>query len=173
MSQLSPLASLLIKERAALLRRARPIVGSLSATEDVLQRLWIKIQQMDDTVAIDRPRAFLFRLTSNLAIDHHRAEATRDRIQSKADHYLWGPPATISAERAAMDKETLQRVLDALETLPEPTRTIFRLNRFEGMRIADIAVMYKVSTTTVENHLRRALERLRQARDVDATAPDG
>jgi RNA polymerase sigma-70 factor (ECF subfamily) len=59
----------------------------------------------------------------------------------------------------------LSRVRAAAQALPEPTRTIFRLNRFEGMSQRAIAEQLAISTTTVENHVRRALDALARARD--------
>jgi hypothetical protein len=59
----------------------------------------------------------------------------------------------------------LERVRAAAQDLPEPTRTIFRLNRFEGLSQQSIARQLGVSTTTVENHIRRALDALAAARD--------
>ncbi len=158
------LTALLVSEHAVLLRRTTRIVGSVPAAEDVLQRLWLKVQQIED-VAVRNPRAYLFRLASNLAIDHRRAEAARQRIQAKAETYLWGPTASASAETSVIDRQALARVLEALEALPDPGRTMFQLNRFEDRRIVDIAALYGVSTTTVENHLRRVLARLRVARE--------
>lgn len=156
---------LLISERPSLLRVTARIVGNLASAEDVLQRLWIKIQKLEDETAIHNPKAYLFRLASNLAIDHVRAEVTRERIQSQADAYLWAPVEGVSAEQALIDKEALERVMRVLDGLPEPTRTMFRLSRFEGLRLSDIAKRHGVSITTVEKHLRRALGHLRMARD--------
>ena len=56
------------------------------------------------------------------------------------------------------------RVLAAAEHLPEPTRTIFRLHRLQGMTQAEVARRQGVSVTTVENHVRSALQRLAWAR---------
>ncbi|WP_258224046.1 sigma factor-like helix-turn-helix DNA-binding protein, partial [Stenotrophomonas sp. HMWF003] len=57
------------------------------------------------------------------------------------------------------------RVLAAAAHLPEPTRTIFRLNRLQGLTQVDVAKRLKVSVTTVENHVRAALQRLAWARN--------
>ncbi len=62
-----------------------------------------------------------------------------------------------------MAQDELQRVLDAAGHLPEPTRTIFRLNRLQGLTQAGIARRLG-SVTTVENHVRTALQRLAWAR---------
>ncbi|MFT4089524.1 MAG: RNA polymerase sigma factor [Asticcacaulis sp.] len=156
---------ILLSERSSLLRVTSRIVGSVTAAEDVLQRLWLKVDKIEDPEPIRNPKAYLFRLASNLAVDHVRAESTRNRIQSQADAYLWGPAESVSVEHELIAREALERVMSALKHLPEPTQTMFRLNRFEGMTLSQIAQRYSVSTTTVEKHIRRALGVLRQARD--------
>lgn len=67
------LTRLLIAERVALVRRLRRMVGSEPVAEDLTQSLWLKVQRIDDHPPITNKRSFLFRLASNLAIDHLRA----------------------------------------------------------------------------------------------------
>ncbi|MBM7093057.1 sigma-70 family RNA polymerase sigma factor, partial [Streptomyces sp. S12] len=102
------------------------------------------------------------KLAANLATDWGR-ERTR-RSQLLAEHYLWGPDEALSAEEQVMAQDELQRVLAAAARLPEPTRTVFRLNRLQGLTQAEIARRLGVSVTTVENHVRAALQRLASAR---------
>jgi DNA-directed RNA polymerase specialized sigma24 family protein len=54
-------------------------------------------------------------------------------------------------------RETLERIRAAIIVLPEPTRTILRLTRLEGRTQRETAEQVGVTTTTVENHLPRAL----------------
>ncbi|WNH48067.1 RNA polymerase sigma factor [Stenotrophomonas aracearum] len=161
-SNASTLTELLIRERPALLRLVRRILGSDSSAEDVIQAIWFKARGVDGSVAIDNPRAYLYRLATNLATDQGRERSRQARLL--ADHYLWGPDEVLSTEEQAMAQDELQRVLAAADHLPEPTRTIFRLNRLQGLTQAEIARRRGVSVTTVENHVRAALQRLAWAR---------
>ncbi|WP_312325378.1 RNA polymerase sigma factor [Stenotrophomonas sp.] len=161
-SNASTLTELLIRERPALLRLVRRILGSDSSAEDVIQAIWFKARGVDGSVAIDNPRAYLYRLATNLATDQGRERSRQARLL--ADHYLWGPDEVLSTEEQAMAQDELQRVLAAADHLPEPTRTIFRLNRLQGQTQAEIARRRGVSVTTVENHVRAALQRLAWAR---------
>ena len=156
---------LLVAERPSLMRLAQRIVGSAPAAEDVAQSLWLKVQRIEDEPPIANKRAFLFRLASNLATDHVRSESSRASIEAKAQAYLWAEPEAPSPEQAAIVSDELARVLRAAETLPEPTRGIFRLHRFKGLTQAEVAAHYGVSTTTIEKHMRRAMAIFRKARD--------
>jgi RNA polymerase sigma-70 factor (ECF subfamily) len=162
-SNASTLTELLIRERPALLRLVQRILGNDGGAEDVIQAIWFKTRGIDNDQAIDNPRAYLYRLAANLATDHGRERTRRARLL--ADHYLWGPDEVLSTEAQAMAQDELQRVLAAADHLPEPTRTIFRLNRLQGLTQAEVARRLKVSVTTVENHVRSALQRLAWARN--------
>jgi len=161
-SNASTLTDLLIRERPALLRRVQRILGSDGSAEDVIQAIWFKARGVDAGGTIDNPRAYLYRLATNLATDQGRERSRQTRLL--ADHYLWGPDEVLSTEEQAMAQDELQRVLAAADHLPEPTRTIFRLNRLQGLTQAEIARRRGVSVTTVENHVRAALQRLAWAR---------
>ncbi|CAH0233352.1 RNA polymerase sigma factor [Stenotrophomonas lactitubi] len=161
-SNVVTLTELLIRERPALLRRVQRILGGDSGAEDVIQAVWFKARGVDNSQSIDNPRAYLYRLAINLATDHGRESTRRNRLL--AEHYLWQEDEQISTEEQVMAQDELQRVLDAAGHLPEPTRTIFRLNRLQGLTQADIARRLGVSVTTVENHVRTALQRLAWAR---------
>lgn len=164
-SNAAALSMLMIAERPSLLRRLARIVGSEPAAEDVAQTLFVRVQRIEDDPPIINRRSYLFRLASNLAIDHVRAERTRERIQAEAHALLWDDMTIPDSQEIAVATEELARVLKAAEALPEPAKTMFRLYRFEGMRQSEVASRYGVSVTTVEKHIRRALAVLRQARE--------
>ncbi len=159
------LTRLLVRERPSLLRIAQRIVGSAPAAEDVTQSLWLRVQRIEDDPPIANRRAYLYRLATNLAVDHARSEERRDDIHAQAQALLWDSNPTISPERIIDSFHTLQRVKVAAENLPEPTRSIFRMNRIEGLTQREISARIGVTTTTVENHIRRALTALGRARD--------
>lgn len=161
-SNASHLTDLLIRERPALLRLARSILGHDSGAEDVIQSVWFKARGVDSAQRIDNPRAYLYRLVANLATDHGREHTRRNRLL--AEHYLWGADEVLSTEEQVMAQDELQRVLDAASHLPEPTRDMFQLNRLQGLTQAEVARRHQVSVTTVENHIRSALRRLSWAR---------
>ena len=159
------LTRLLLTERPSLMRLVQRIVGNAETAEDVTQNLWFQVQRVSDDPPIANRRAYLYRLTANLATDHVRADSSRTTIQAKAQAYLWDGLDQPSPEQEVIARDELARVLRAAEALPEPTKGIFRLHRFTGMAQAEVAAQYGVSTTTIEKHIRRAMAALQKARD--------
>lgn len=158
------LSRLLLAERSSLLRRVRRLVGRDSA-EDVVQKLWLKVQAVRDDPPIENPQAYLHRLAMNTATDELRAsnrQAAETRTEIEA--LLWVEDDSPLPDRIVIERDLLKRIGEAVDALPEPTRGIFRLNRFQGISQREIGERYGVSTTIVERHIRRALKALADVR---------
>ncbi|MES2452037.1 MAG: RNA polymerase sigma factor [Pseudomonadota bacterium] len=158
------LSRLLLAERNSLLRQVRRLVGNDSA-EDVVQKLWLKVQTVRDDLHILNNKAYLRRLAHNVAVDHLQGDQRQATVAERAEALLWGVDFELGPERIIESRETLERIRAAIVLLPEPTRTILRLTRLEGRTQRETAEQVGVTTTTVENHLRRALALLARIRD--------
>ncbi|MFW7268147.1 RNA polymerase sigma factor [Gluconacetobacter sp. Hr-1-5] len=164
-SNVSILNKIFASERSALARFFQKI-GTTASSDDLLQTLWLRIQRVAETPPIHNGKAYLFRLASNLAIDQGRVDVRIQRLQGEARSILYGDDTTIlDAEQTFLAREELERVIAAARSLPEPTRTVFWLNRIKDMPMGDVARTMGVSRTTVEKHIKRALAQLGDARD--------
>lgn len=132
---------------------------------DLAQDIWLKLDAVEDVQAVRNPRAYLFRMAANLATDHLRIEGRRAELLGEAQDLLYGDTEWRTPERDLIAREQMGRVQQAIAALPPMTREIFRLNRFEHRTQREIAAQLGVSTTTVENHIAKALEILAKARD--------
>ncbi|MPS69253.1 MAG: sigma-70 family RNA polymerase sigma factor [Novosphingobium sp.] len=160
------LSHLLLRERPSLLKRLRRMLRDERAAEDVTQGLWLKIQSVHDHPPIDNPGAYLHRLAMNAATDALRASKRRGAlVEAEVADLLWVEDDSPAPDRIAIGRDMLERIMAALASLPEPTCSIFRLNRFEGLTQREIAARYGVSTTVVERHIRRALKALDNVRN--------
>jgi RNA polymerase sigma-70 factor (ECF subfamily) len=56
----------------------------------------------------------------------------------------------------------LQALSEEVENLPEKCRLVFKYSREQNMPIKQIAEEMNLSTSTVENHLNKALKKLRE-----------
>lgn len=159
------LTRLLLAERPALVRLAQRIVGNFALAEEVTQSLWLRIQKIADDPPILNQRAYLYRLTTNLATDQLKGEKRRLDIQEEANALLWGADHALAAERAVIARDMLRRIEATIAAMPEQTRRIFLLHRYDGLSQRECAERLGVSSTTIEKHMRRAMTLLIQARD--------
>jgi RNA polymerase sigma-70 factor (ECF subfamily) len=162
------LSRILLSERPSLLRLANRVLGDRDAAEDVAQKVWLKVQTVSDHPPIVNRKAYLHRLAHNIAVDHAKASQQQANVAKRAEALMWGADFELGPERIVESQQMIERVRAAILAFPEPTRTILRLTRLEGRTQRETAEVVGVTTTTVENHLRRALALLGRIRDGDA-----
>jgi RNA polymerase sigma factor (sigma-70 family) len=138
----------------------------LFTARDLTQEVYLRLARAGGDDAIDNPRAFLFQIASNLATDHQRVQGRRSELLREAHHLLWEQEDEISPERQVLARDELAAIEAALKRLPERTRRIFYLNRFEGITQSDIAHQLGISRTSVEKHVRRAWACVADARQM-------
>jgi RNA polymerase sigma-70 factor (ECF subfamily) len=152
------LAAIFVDHRNALVRflRAR---GAGDQAEDLVQEVWLRASA-HASGPIANPRSYLFRVAHNLMIDIHRADTQRhvreqswSDANSSADTGISDEP---SPERRVIAQAILDRANHVLEELGEPTVTIFRRFRIDGIAQKVIARDLAVSLPTVEKHLQKA-----------------
>ncbi|MGH1558579.1 sigma-70 family RNA polymerase sigma factor [Caulobacter segnis] len=81
------------------------------------------------------------------------------------------PPDELTPERSLIGKEGVEAMLAVLDDLPDRTRHIFLLHRFEEMTYQRIARELGISVSAVEKHMMSALKALftaRRARSMSA-----
>ena len=66
----------------------------------------------------------------------------------------------VSAQLESMELE--EQIRKVIDSLPERCRVIFELNRFDGLKYAEIATQLDISVKTVENQISKALKILRE-----------
>ena len=134
---------------AFLMRKVRCRETARDLLQDVFVRL-LHSEQGD----IGNMRAFLYRIASNLSIDHAR----RNRVRGVQDDQALDQLLTeTSPERHAVAGDTLARLEHVIEALPSPTREVFLLARVEHMTYKCIAARLGITDRAVERHLNKAL----------------
>jgi RNA polymerase sigma factor (sigma-70 family) len=159
----STLLTTYFEQREAMRRFVQARLGSAADIEDVLQDLYLKVDGMDPSPEIREPRAFLYRLASNLIMDRWRS-TRRSAARDGAWRSLAHGPAQVedvddapSAEAVVAGRQRLAALMSALARLPDKTQTIFRLHKFEGLSYAEVAGRLGISKSTVEKHMMEAL----------------
>jgi RNA polymerase sigma-70 factor (ECF subfamily) len=150
------------------LRRVRRRDEAEDLTQEVFLRMVRSLQRADDGGGgrIDNPEAFLFRTAVNLLRDRARRAKTFAEHLAEAVHR--GESVEVrSPERVLQGRQSLRSALAALEELDARTRDVFILHRLEGLKHAEIASLYGVSSSSIEKYMIKALAHLaRRARAV-------
>ncbi len=133
--------------------------------DDLVQDVFIRLARRGDVESIAQIEGYLFQTAANVLTDQARRNAVRCReAHDSYDDAEHGGEA-VSPERVLLGRERVLQLLDALDTLPQRTRAIFVLHKFEGFRYAEIAVRFSVSVSSIEKHMMKALSQI--ARHMD------
>jgi RNA polymerase sigma factor (sigma-70 family) len=139
---------------------------SREAAADLVQETYLRVLRLGSSTIIDQPRAFLYRIASNLAVDHLRRSNRQADIITDAEPPPDVPSAAPGIDRRIEDRQTLARLEQALGELSPKCRRALLGNRLDGLSHADIARELGVSESMVAKYIAQALrhcrDRLRQ-----------
>jgi RNA polymerase sigma factor (sigma-70 family) len=165
------------RHQQALYRFVRRLLGAAAAREadEVFQDTWLRAIQARHEWRADHGAGASFR-TWLFTIAHHRAVDSLRRCGRELsaapddDDEPWSPAgaawrdwpaADPSAEDQAFWRAAGQRLLDCLEGLPLPQKTVFLLHHDDGLPLAELAQALGVGFETAKTRLRYAMSKLR------------
>jgi RNA polymerase sigma-70 factor (ECF subfamily) len=132
--------------------------------DDLFQDTLLRAYRAMDTFDGRRPRAWLFTIMRNLAINHARKRRPAllgEAVESSERELLWGIPVPRPedvAEAATFDDV----VMAALASLPMDTQRLVRLVDVEGFSIGESALLMGMSSTAARSRLHRARRSMRE-----------
>ena len=130
------------------------------AAEDILQDVFLAIPSVRSIRPVENPRAFLFRIAGNLAINRSKQEARRRQLREANAAILWTAVDEVTPERRLLGEEAIAQLDAAIAQLPERTRQILAWRRIDGLTNREIAARLGISQTAVEKHMRNAMTAL-------------
>lgn len=132
--------------------------------DDAVQDVWLRAHDRLASGDVDNPRAYL--MTAASSVVHDRAR--RAKVRHDADHdsleEFHHPVEWLTPDRVLLGKEAIADVMTRLAQMPERTRDVFVLHRFEGLGYAEIARKMDISVSAVEKHIMKALRLLLEDR---------
>jgi RNA polymerase sigma-70 factor (ECF subfamily) len=142
-----------------------------SVAEDIVQEAFVRVVQNATEFKHEaRFSTWVYTITRNLCIDQLRKNALRKHAsldESKKSEEGDGPTlgeqtadSRASVERSATGTQIKERILAAVERLPEDQREVFLLRELSNLPFKEIAEITGVPENTVKSRMRYALERL-------------
>jgi RNA polymerase sigma-70 factor (family 1) len=134
----------------------RNTVNAQEIVQEVFVKLWLKREDLTEVNDIHAfaMRAVQFRIYD--FFDKQKVEAKY--IQHVVDH---GDLKISNTHHLAEYNETLSLIEQEINQLPNTTKSVFRLSRFEQFSNEEIANNLKISIKTVEYHITQSLKHLR------------
>jgi RNA polymerase sigma factor (sigma-70 family) len=146
------------------LRALSNSAGHRSTAEELFQEAWIRvIEARGRYVPQARFTTWLYTIAHNLIVDHWRKKAL-------AVVPLDDEPAVAAPDnpaRQAEARESVARLLQAIDALPAAQREAFLLHEEAGLTVAEIAAVTGAGEEAAKSRLRYAMAKLKAAVDDD------
>lgn len=125
-------------------------------TQEVFVRVWTAGEKLRTIIAFD---AWLKTVTRNLVYSYFRkVKHQREVLEAYAARQEEARDSTAEAVQLGEAERLFQ---EALQSLTEQQRTIFRMSREEHMKYADIGAALGITEYTVNYHLKKIVAHLR------------
>ncbi len=138
-------------------------VRSEADAEDILQDVWVSLNNVIDLEAIENIGAWLFRSARNRIVDDYRKNK-ETTLEDNLDKGL--DELTIMPEELPNDEffteAFWQELMAALAALPEKQRNVFVQNELDGLTLQEIADEEGENLKTIISRKRYAVQHLRK-----------
>lgn len=127
------------------------------AVQAVFHHFWEKREMLEISVSL---KSYLYKSVYNNCLNRIKHEKIKLEYQHYNAERIDRNPSFASDLADASELES--RIGQAIESLPEQCRLVFKLSRFEELKYAEIADQLGISVKTVENQIGKALRILRE-----------
>lgn len=137
--------------------------------EDIVSEALINLWETAKKETVEHPLSLLLIMLKNGALNYLKHQDVRqsamDSISSKMIRDLNYRITTLQAcdPEEIFSSEIVQIIQDTLESLPEQTRRVFEMSRYEYRSVKEIAEELSITPKGVEYHITKSLKELRIA----------
>lgn len=136
---------------------ADQIIKNTSVSEDIVQSIFLKLWENRESIEIRSLHAYFTQCVKNRCIDYIRNQQVRQRFDNQGDHV-----EAVDFEDDFWIKTELSELIEsAIEDLPPRCQEIFRMSRYDNLKISEIANKLNISKRTVETQISKALKIMR------------
>jgi RNA polymerase sigma-70 factor (family 1) len=134
-------------------------LSSEEITKEIVQDVFSSLWERRKTLHILNFSFYLSSAVKYKVINHIKHEAIHNRFTEYYKNFV-----TINAEQTleSVTGNELNELLESgLRKLPEKTQRVFRMSRFEGRSVLEIASSLNLSEKAIQYHISRSLRELR------------
>ena len=130
--------------------------------EDILQDAFIRLVKANPGSEIKNPRAFLYKIVSNLAIDYHRKHNRQQSRYADESELAELTDQSPSLEHQIYTQEQLVFLKQAISELPPKCRQVFIMHKLKSYPYSKIMQALNISESTVLKHMVKAMKHCRK-----------
>jgi len=136
---------------------------------DILQDAFLRLIHADSKNDLKNPRAFLYKIVSNLAIDHLRSSSRRLARHADESELFDHSDPTPPIEHQLYTQEQIAHLRQAVSESPPRCREVFIMHKFRHIPYSAIMDELGISESTVLKHIVKAMEHCRRRmRELDS-----
>ncbi len=159
---LSSITQAFLENSAYLQSFLRHFLPRQQDVEDVAQEAYLKAYSVEQDKIIDHPKAFLFKIAKNIAINELTKKTRQVTQYIEESKTLPVMVSTATTENELEAQQTLGIYCEAVAALPERCRRVYLLRRVHGLRQKEIADSLGISVRAVQKHLQKGVLKCRR-----------
>ncbi len=154
------------KYYSRLLGYAIRFVQEREIAEDIIQEVFISFWEKRHFLKSISLSSLLFCMVRNASINYLKQKVLVEKYPIEfienidGEEKLYTLDFALSADEETLYEDLKKRIQEALSVLPERSREIFLLSRFNGLKNKEIASKLDISTTAVEKHISKSLKKI-------------
>ncbi|GGF30867.1 RNA polymerase sigma factor [Echinicola rosea] len=141
---------------------SRSVTRDEELSKDFVQEIFLDLWKRRSQLEIKNVYAYLYQASKYRLIAHIRRLEQEEIFLDEFNQMLAHSPI----EDYLHYKELDEHIKDCLEVLSPKCKMIFYLSRYDQLSNQEIAQQLKISKSTVENHINKALNHLRNSPEV-------
>lgn len=137
------------------------LTKSPEQAKDLAQDLFLKLWENRTKLAeVSNVAAYLYTSSRNLVIDYQRKKVfNADNVDYLIQFFT---SSDTTAQQKLEYRELEEALAAAVNTLPDKTKEVFRLSRYEGLSHDEIAQQLGISVHSSRTYITRALAEIRE-----------
>ena len=150
------------RHRQPIFRFTYRLVGSVEVAEDLTHDCFLSLIRKPENFRPENGaslRTYLFAAARNLAFKHFRSQVREGTLDELDEEPV--APRRHEPLRTVLAQELVDRVREAIVSLPPLQREALVLFEYEGLTLSEIAVIADTDIGAVKSRLYRARERLK------------
>jgi len=144
-----------------LCNHAYSFVQDKDEAEEVVQSAFLSVWEKRASLDIKTSlKSYLYTMVRNTSLNVIKHEKIKQKYVGEA--LAVEARSHESVTQKVISAELEEKIQQAMESLPEQCRLVFKLSRFEELKYAEIAEQLTISVKTVENQMGKALKIMRE-----------